>query len=742
MKQFAVFWFILLLILPYGTLGQAELDRSTQALPKLNINRGRGSRGREELDKLAPELKALYQQFVPVRGGKPRGADESGAEGFTSSQLEGSFGIKAGEIKPMVTVAVKFTSAADLEALKKTGATVIARGDGVVYAMLPVTKLASVAGLNSVATIDVFKAMHMPSPVKDAEGALISSLGRGGASRMAPSAAAQALAAHRFQRQTLTGKGVIVGVIDTGIDWRHEDFIRPDGTSRILAIWDIFDNSYQSSNGSIGSKPPVFLEDSQTFLGTIYTNEQINAAIRGNATINSFDRFGHGTAVAGTAAGNGRATGNNVPAGTYDGVAPDADLIIVKAMDCRGFSPVATLTAEWITEIAKILKRPVVINMSYGSQFGPHDGTTEGEQFIDSLTGPGKPGRVITVSAGNDGRYSLHAAGKFGPARPGQSDNFSDPIEIFVKEPAGMMGVFDKRDDWAVAFRSSNPIFQGVDGQPARILIYKSGKAIDYRTEPAMNDPEQFEAFMKAGVGASIAAGDATADMLQFQMPGGRYLLWGVGATENVVVGKFDLYSVEPAFQNKVVFGMGTEKSAMVGSPGNAKNAITVGSYDFRGTWEDQRGQRAFFNLSVGGPSAYSSPGFRRDGHVKPDISGPARYTISSLSGASLPSSGGCAESMATEAETKITRDGFHVAWEGTSASAPYVAGVIALMLEKNPTLDAEQIRQILRSTARKDGAVGAVPNALWGWGMLDPAAAIAKTTGQAKGGKRPPGRR
>ncbi len=83
---------------------------------------------------------------------------------------------------------------------------------------------------------------------------------------------------------------------------------------------------------------------------------------------------------------------------------------------------------------------------------------------------------------------------------------------------------------------------------------------------------------------------------------------------------------------------------------------------------------------------------------------------------------------MATGAEKSITRDGRHIAWEGTSAAAPFTAGVIALMMQKNPALDSEEIKQILIKSARKGGLVGSVPNGVWGWGMIDPAAAIAAT--------------
>ena len=173
---------------------------------------------------------------------------------------------------------------------------------------------------------------------------------------------------------------------------------------------------------------------------------------------------------------------------------------------------------------------------------------------------------------------------------------------------------------------------------------------------------------------------------------------------------------------------MGTRKTEIVGSPGNAKNAITVGSFDFRSVWENTQGEMTPFNLVVGGASSYSSAGFRRDGVVKPDIVAPGRYTISSLSSDAKPTTGGCKNSMATGNGVYFTKDGNHIAWEGTSASSPFAAGVIALILQKNPTLDSEQIRQILKKSAKSGGTIGAVPNPIWGWGMIDPEAAIKAT--------------
>jgi subtilisin family serine protease len=213
-------------------------------------------------------------------------------------------------------------------------------------------------------------------------------------------------------------------------------------------------------------------------------------------------------------------------------------------------------------------------------------------------------------------------------------------------------------------------------------------------------------------------------------LPPGKYLIRGFGASANVKSGRFDFYLPE---YYAASFGRGVEKKYMVGSPGNASNAITVGAYDFRNTWENLDGKWTTYNMDIGRIAAYSSPGFRLDGFVKPDITAPATYTISSLakdSNMSKDRSGQLEREM-------ITRDGYHLAWSGTSAATPYVVGVIALMLEKNPTLDAKQIRDIITRTAKADSftrSAGQVPNPEWGYGKIDPAAALRATPAKLAG--------
>jgi subtilisin family serine protease len=122
------------------------------------------------------------------------------------------------------------------------------------------------------------------------------------------------------------------------------------------------------------------------------------------------------------------------------------------------------------------------------------------------------------------------------------------------------------------------------------------------------------------------------------------------------------------------------------------------------------------YNLEVGGISDFSSPGYRRDGVVKPDVAAPGRFAVSAMAEGSEMAGGG---------DAHITSDGYHLAWEGTSASSPYVTGVVALMLQKNPSLTARQAKEILVKTAGSDRQTGAVPNETWGNGKVNPEAAL-----------------
>ena len=702
-----------------------KLDRAAPKYPSASKGASDTPRAISPLDKLAPELQVLTGQITSSKSaGDTIKTSSDGVDGYTKTQLREIFGIDDAAGDPSVNLILETAADIKIDDLKKINVGVYFRRGNIWYVNAPVTALADLAKIGAVKSVGLMKPLNVPSPPENKLAGKFNLPGGKGAGN---NALTNKPTANQFNKQNLTGKGVIVAVVDSGIDWTHPDFIRADGTSRVLELWDLTDDSWTNSGGKTGTKPPIIDENAQRLPGTLYTNAQLNAALKNKGAVNSRDKVGHGTAVAGTAAGNGRGATENQE--IYQGIAPEADLIIVKVGDCDG--PASTLSAigaYWAaTEAKENFKRPAVVNLSLGSHLNAHDGNSETEQLInaisDSTSGLGIP---VVISAGNEGRLSIHAGGKFAPREAGQINVESDPVEAFVNEPSALLGVFDSRDEWGLFFRSTNPLFQGADGKPAGIFFYKIGSQFKIESDAPLANQPVFDKFLKM----FSQAQEGASDLLLLQLPAGQYLFFGFGSSETVESGKFDLYFPNASGAS---FGEGTEKRFMVGAPGGATNAITVGSLDFRGEWMNTSGDVSRFNMTIGDISDYSSPGPRRDGVTKPEIVAPGRYTLAPLSNFSIPENGGCKSSMAGSAETRkiyATGSGRHLAWSGTSASAPFVAGVVALMLQKNPNLTPAEIKQILIKTAsgRTSGDQANNDERL-GYGRIEPEAALKAVT-------------
>lgn len=198
----------------------------------------------------------------------------------------------------------------------------------------------------------------------------------------------------------LTGKGILVACVDSGIDYSHPDFRNQDGTTRILRLWD----------QSIPGNPPKGY-----VIGTEYTSEQINAALAAETKaereriVPSRDLSGHGTGVMGIAAGNGRASD-----GFYRGVAYESDLIVVKLGVSReeGFPRTTELLQgiDYVLRQAVALGKPVALNLSFGNNYGSHSGESLLESYLDGAANLGRS--VICVGTGNEGNGALHTSGR------------------------------------------------------------------------------------------------------------------------------------------------------------------------------------------------------------------------------------------------------------------------------------------------------------------------------------------
>lgn len=242
----------------------------------------------------------------------------------------------------------------------------------------------------------------------------------------------------------LNGRGVLLAVLDSGITWDLEVFRKADGSTRIRYLWD---QTVSEETGDVryGKMPDGFS------IGTEYTAEEINAALQMHTwdryrLIPSRDLSGHGTAVAGIAAGRSAD-------GLYTGAAPEAELIIVKLGLSReeGF-PRTTEIMRGVTYAlwkARQLNMPLVINLSFGNSYGSHDGSSLLERFLDNASEIGKT--VICVGSGNEGAARGHFAGNI--TRDSRAElavgnyekslniqlwkNYSDVFRIRLQSPGG-----------------------------------------------------------------------------------------------------------------------------------------------------------------------------------------------------------------------------------------------------------------------------------------------------------------
>lgn len=457
------------------------------------------------------------------------------------------------------------------------------------------------------------------------------------------------------QRETgfnLSGRSVIVGIIDSGIDYTHLDFINENNTSRILFLWD----------QSIPGKPPAGFKG-----GTEYTNEQINEAINSAdpyAVVPSRDIAGHGTAVTGIAAGNGRSSN-----GREKGVAPQASIIAVK-LGARGSISFARTTEimrgiKYIIDKATMLNMPVAINISYGTNDGSHAGDSLFETYINSMAQVWKS--VICVATGNEGSSGHH----FGATvAQGQSvnvefvsaggvsrfymtlwKNFVDTFTFNLRSPGGQT-TGEIRPEQKTTIRTlDNVIVTIIYGQPTHY-----------------NFEQELYIVFRSSTGT---------------IPQGIWTLTVNGV--EVVDGRFDIWLPTIEDVSKATAFLRPNPEITLTLPSTAINVISVGGY----------------NAIIGSNADFSGRGYTRANvYVKPDLVAPAVNILTTRAG------------------------GGYDTFTGTSMAAPFVTGSATLIMEwgivrnNDPFLYGQRIKAFLQKGATRD-AFQTYPNPIWGYGRL-----------------------
>ena len=514
--------------------------------------------------------------------------------------------------------------------------------------------------------------------------------------------------------QAYKGTGVIMGVIDGGFYFRHQDFRRANGNTRIRYLWD------QYVQGSGAPQPYGY--------GIEWDSTAINA---GQCThVEPASDFGHGTNVAGIAAGNGLSMANASPflQGRYTGVAPDADLIMVRINDTTSDYFQAVIDAvNYIYTKADQMGRPCVINTSIGTYYGSHDGRDMAAEAIDAML-TAKNGRVLVAAAGNAGGINYHVSY---PLSATDSlftwFNYNSTYHLTYYDMWADTNNF-KLGNFAIGCDNTTPTFLGrtryfnvptdfhpVQGQTTQIsdsLFNGSTKLCDYTIAVTLSENVWHIEFVIYPV--------VTTNIWRLQTKGqGTFDLWDYNAA---IPGTSNPTSPLPGGFTSPNYRHADSLKTIVSSWQCSDKVITVANYSNRNAYLDVD---SVYVPQVGIPTgsllANSSIGPTRDGRIKPDIGATGTVTCATGDSANI------AGLLATPGNrVKVAYGGKHSRNGGTSMASPIVAGVAALYLQKHPNASYAEVKYVIQTTARLDTfTTHNIPNINFGWGKVNGFAAM-----------------
>lgn len=509
---------------------------------------------------------------------------------------------------------------------------------------------------------------------------------------------------------TYTGKGVIVGVIDGGLDLAHAAFRNGAGTSRVIGVWD------QTATGAVSA-------------GVTYGSTCDAATLAADGCkLPSTDA--HGTHVTGIAAGG-------VIAGSpYTGMAPDAAIAFVNNAEAlanaqdradAGFSTAVCDAAAWIFKLAG--DKPTVVNMSLGSHEGPHDGSSLASQCLDNLTGPGK---ILVAAAGNEGDGGATASGT--------------RVYLHAKGQASVDGA---RVAFAAGGLEGGTTLQAIWGKPNTTLSVAIG-AVGSKGEVMTQLVDAPDGAVTATLkldGKSLGpiriyaeSGDAGQPGFVVRIDddngdgGERTAAWFV---EVRGAGAFDAFIDTTAGDGFVATDDNdatVDNLSSIGFPAIAPKVLAVAAFTSKVSWITAAGSEQSLGPesdgkepAVGGLAIFSSRGPSLDPvHTgpKPDIAGPGQTVVAAL------------HQAADADDANIVKDGpsGFVAEQGTSMAAPAVAGIVALMLQADPKLDTSAVRKLLVASANTDGIAATLPDIGWGNGRANAFAALQQLDAASSG--------
>lgn len=465
----------------------------------------------------------------------------------------------------------------------------------------------------------------------------------------------------------LRGEGVIVGFIDTGIDYTNPVFLHADGTTKIMSIWD-------QTIDSVDQYPKTVRP---AFYGTEYTAEQINQALKSDDPLQivpSMDVHGHGTWLAGIAAGSENQEFE------FSGVAPDADLIVVKLKETKPFLrnlnsipenvPAYQETdiiwgIQYLVDSARSLRRPIAICIGLGTSLGSHDNHGTLNTMV-SIVGD-FPGVAMSITAGNEGNARRHFYSTSDPGNP--------PITV-------ELNVGENEDGFIMEFWGNPPTIYTID------ILSPSGEYIPRILENLSKSQEISFIFESTVINIDyiIVETDTGKQVILFRFKNPSQGIWRFQVfSRGELKGDFHIWLPPGDFISRETYFLNSSPYTTVTSPGNSVVPITITAYNS--------------NLST--ILAEAGRGFTASNNVSPTLAAP---------GVNIQ----CPD--LNHGFTTIT---------GTGAATAHAAGITAMVLQWSivegnfPRIDTVGIKKFLIRGARRSSNLE-YPNREWGYGMID----------------------
>lgn len=490
--------------------------------------------------------------------------------------------------------------------------------------------------------------------------------------------------------RSFSGKDVVVGIVDTGFEYGHAAFYDKDGNFRVKRVWD--------QTAKYGRTPGQF------DYGTEYrTQTEILEAKCDNVTAGT-----HGTHVLGCAAGG------DMTVEEY-GMAKEADLVIV-AVDAVNLATSNVVDGvKYIFDYATSVGKPAVVNLSLGSHYGPHDGTSSCDKAIEAMTGPG---RIVVGACGNEGDYKLHISKTFTAEEPSFKTTYGFSSTEYMNNLIDVWG--DEGKDYQVQLVIANNLKGQITwqsepvssraNQPVTIELTSAQHGVTgyvVLTPKADNSNGRENIYIETHL--TSKNGNLNMGLVFSGAPGTTVHAWNCTGNDFVS-------------NNRSGWTEGDTDYTIDEVGGTGRATISVGAYQLRGIFtnvSDEEWVDPAFTGTVGEMGYFSSKGPSLDGRAKPDVSAPGVCICSAVSKLYYGSDYRYSmEALSAGPDNDLY---YYFPMTGTSMAAPIVTGIIGCWLEANPTLTPDNIKEILRQTARQDFFTGtALPNNATGYGKID----------------------